>query len=127
MNRILFFFASLIVIMLTACSGSTTYRGAWRATDPNGQKFELFFDAKSFTIKDAAGGTKQYEYTQNAISIENSVKTYGIQLADGRSYQIIFPNSGNETVALFKDGNGVPIYTISRSEYLKYDEVYKLK
>jgi len=127
MNRTVFFFASLIVIMLTGCSGSKTYRGAWKAMDANGQKFELFFDAKSFSIKDAAGASKQYHYTQNSISIENSVETYGIQLADGRSYQINFPNSNNETVGLIKDGNGMPVYTIGRNEYLEYGDVYKLK
>ena len=127
MNRILFFFASLIVIVLTGCSGSKTYRGAWKAMDADGQKFELFFDAKSFSIKDITGGTKQYDYTQNSISIENSVETYGIQLADGRSYQINFPNTGNETVGLIKDGNGMPVYTISRNGYLQYGDIFKLK
>ncbi|OQP59482.1 hypothetical protein A3860_37685 [Niastella vici] len=127
MNRILFLFASLIVIMLAACSGSKTYRGSWKAADANGQRFELFFDAKSFSIKDTAGGKKQYDYTQNSISIENSVETYGIELADGRSYQINFPNSSDETVGLIKDGNGMPIYTISRNGYLNYGDIFKLK
>lgn len=127
MNRILFLFAGLIVIMLAACSGSKTYRGAWKAMDANGQKFELVFDAKSFTIKDAAGATKHYDYTQNSIEIENSVETYGIKLANGRGYQIYFPNSGNETVGLIKDENGMPVYTISRSEYFQYEGMNKLK
>lgn len=127
MYRNLFFFAAFIVMVLTGCNGSKTYRGSWKAMDTNGQKFDILFDAKSFTIKDATGGTKQYDYTQNSISIENSVETYGIQLADGRSYQINFPNSSNESVGLIKDGNGMPVYTISRSEYLKYGDVYKLK
>ncbi len=119
--------AVLLLTLLIGCSGSKTYRGLWKATDKTGQKFEIFFQAKSFTITDNDGKTVQFDYNQNSIAIENSVETFGIQLKDGRGYQIYFPNSSNENIGLIKDENGNPIYTISRTDYLNYDDIYKLK
>jgi hypothetical protein len=116
-----------LLTLLIGCSGSKTYRGLWKATDKTGQKFEISFEAKSFTITDNDGKTVQFDYTQNSVAIENSVETYGIQLKDGRAYQIYFPNSNNENIGLIKDGNGSPLYTISRTGYLYYDDIYKLK
>jgi hypothetical protein len=95
--------------------------------DKNEQKLDINFDANNFAIKDSAGAAQNYSYTQNSVSIENSVATYGIQLKDGRSYQINFPNSSNENVGLIKVGNGNFLYTISRTEYLKYEDIYTLK
>ena len=126
MKRIGFFFAGLLLTIFVGCSGSKTYRGTWKAIDANGQKCEIIFDATTFTIKDSTGGTKHYDYTQNSVAINNSVSTYGIKLQDGRGYQINFPNSSNETVGLIKDENGGLIYTISRTDYVKYDDIYKL-
>ena len=116
----------ILAVILVGCSGSDTYRGSWKATDSKGAKFELFFDAKSFTVKDSSGKSEKYDYSQNSVEIENSVATYGIQLGDGRGYQINFPNADNETLGLIKDENGNPLYTISRKDYIKYEDVFKL-
>lgn len=126
MKKIVTLLTGLTLAVLVGCSGSKTYRGIWKATDQSGQKFEINFDAKSFTIKDTTGQLQKYEYTQNSIEINNSVETFGIKLKDGRGYQIYFPNSDNENTGLIKDENGSLVYTISRTAYLKYEDIYKL-
>lgn len=116
----------VLVVIFVGCSGSDTYRGTWKATDTKGAKFDLVFEAKKVTIKDSLGKKEVYDYSQNSVVIENSVTTYGIQLGDGRSYQINFPNSEDESLGLIKDENGNPMYTISRKNYIKYEDVFKL-
>ena len=117
----------MLISTLISCSGSDTYRGLWKATDPNGNKFEITFDAKSFVIKDTLGKSNKYNYTQNSVKTENSVETYGIKLSDGRGYEINFPNSKDESIGLIFDENGNGLYTISRKDYIKYQDIYKLK
>jgi len=111
---------------LIGCSGSDVYRGTWKATDAKGGRYELFFDAKTFTITKNLGEAEHYDYSQTSIEINNSIKTYGIKVKDGKAYQINFPNSSNESLGLIKDGNGRPIYTISRKDYILYEDVFKL-
>lgn len=126
MKKVSITLLAILAVIVVGCSGSDTYRGSWKATDSKGAKFELFFDAKNFTVKDSSGKSEKYDYSQNSVEIENSVATYGIQLGDGRGYQINFPNADNETLGLIKDENGNPIYTISRKDYIKYEDIYKL-
>lgn len=117
----------LVFISLCSCSGSDTYRGTWKAINEKGEKFEIVFEAKSFTFKDSTGDVKTYKYKQNQVSIQNGVETYGIQVSDGKSYQINFPIANDETKGAIKDGSGVLIYLIGRDRYIKYDELYGLK
>lgn len=126
MRKISLFLLSIITTLVISCSGSDTYRGNWKATDGKGGKFEMNFDAKSFTVKDSKGKKNKYEYTQNSVNIENSVETYGIQLNDGRKLQINFPNANDESLGLIKDENGMPLFTISRNNYVNYEDVFKL-
>ena len=72
------------------------------------------------------GGTKDYDYTQNSVQIENSISTYGIKLNDGREYQIQFPNPKDSTSAIMMDRNGYLLYTINRDAFKSFDETYKL-
>ena len=127
MRKTTIFLLGIINILLYSCSGSDTYRGLWKATDSKGERIEIIFDAKSFSIKDSTGRASKFEYTQNAVSIENSVKTYGITLSDGREYLINFPLADDESKGIIKDAEGSPIYTIGRKEYLMYEDIYKLK
>ena len=127
MKNISLWLIGACMLFLAACSGSDTYRGAWKATDASGHKFELIFEAKKFTVKDSTGSITPFVYTQNRVSIKNSVETYGIQLKDGRSYQITFPVKDNEQVGLILDQNGNHLYTISRTGYTTYDALYKLQ
>jgi hypothetical protein len=117
----------IVAVFLLACSGSETYRGGWKATDGNGAKFEIMFDAKSFIVQDSLRKETKFEYTQNSVNIKNSISTYGIQLGDGRNYQINFPKANDESVALMLDNNGYVLYTMSRKDYLKYEDVFKLQ
>lgn len=126
MKKISVALLGILAVVLVACSGSDTYRGSWKATDVKGEKFELFFNAKDFTVRSSSGKKEKFEYSQNSVQIENSVSTYGIQLADGRNYQINFPKSDDESMGLIKDGNGTPLYVISRKGYLNYDDIFKL-
>lgn len=121
------FLLALLLISLYSCSGSDTYRGAWKALNVKGQKLEINFDAKKVTIKDSAGQIKSYEYKQNSVSIQNSVETYGIQVSDGKTYSINFPIADDETKGVIKDAAGTPLYIIGRSGYVQYEEIYGLK
>jgi len=116
----------LFLIILFSCSGSDKYQGKWKATDSKSNKFEIIFSPKSFSVKDSAGKSTDYSYSQNSYKYENSVETYGIVLEDGRGYQISFPKKSDESIGLIKDENGAPLYTISRRGYLDYEDVYKL-
>ncbi|MBS1634471.1 MAG: hypothetical protein JST26_01025 [Bacteroidetes bacterium] len=127
MKQISILLLALFTVFLISCAGSDTYRGAWKAMDADGAKYDLVFDAKSLIIKDSTGNSSTIGYTQNSVHIENSVETYGIQLSDGRTYQINFPIAHDESLGLIKDGNGVPMYTISRKAYTTYDEAFRLK
>jgi hypothetical protein len=127
MRKTTIFLLGLISILLYSCSGSDTYRGLWKATDSKGEKFEITFDAKSISIKDSTGKASNFKYTQNSVSIENSVETYGIKISDGRGYFINFPIADDESKGIIKDDGGSPVYTIGRGEYLMYEDIYKLK
>ena len=127
MRNALNFLLGMVLISLYSCSGSDTYRGVWKALNVRGEKLEINFEAKSLTIKDSTGQIKTYNYKQNSVSNKNSVETYGIQVSDGKSYQINFPIANDETMGVIKDAAGTPLYIIGRSRYVQYDEIYGLK
>jgi len=85
----------------------------------------LFFNAKDFTVRNSSGKKEKFEYSQNSVQIENAVSTYGIQLDDGRNYQINFPKSNDESMGIIKDENGNPIYTIGRKDFVKHEDIFK--
>jgi len=115
---------SLFTIFFS-CEGSDSYQGKWKALNSEGKKFEINFSPTKFSIKDSVGKTNSYKYTQNSIKSENSIETYGIILEDGRGYQIYFPKK-DESAGLILDENGKQMFTISRKNYISYDEIYKL-
>ena len=115
----------MFFVFFISCEGSDSYQGKWKALDTIGNKFEIIFTPKNFSIKDSLGKSKMYQYTQNSIKTENSISTYGILLSDGRGYQIYFPRK-DKSVGLIMDENGSQMFTISRNEYTRYDEIYKL-
>ena len=115
----------LFLITFSACEGSDSYQGNWKALDSNGEKCEITFSPNTISIKESSGKANDYEYTQNRYSSENSIETYGIQLNDGRVYQIYFPKK-DKSVALILGENGKQLYTISRSKFLTYEEIYSL-
>lgn len=127
MRKIINLLLGLVLISLCSCSGSDTYRGLWKAINERGEKFDINFDAKSFTVKDSSGKVETYQYKQNSVSIKNSIETYGIQVSDGKSYQINFPIANDETKGAIQDATGRPIYIIGRGNYIKYEDVYGMK
>jgi hypothetical protein len=115
-----------LILFLASCSGSDVYQGNWKAKDAEGNKFEIVFEPKSFEIKDVNGKVLKYEYAQNSVKIENTVKTYGIHLSDGRIYNIFFPMANDTTKAIIRLPNDEIIYTMSRTSYIGYKDLYKL-
>ena len=116
----------LALIALTGCSGSDVYLGEWKGTDINGDKYTLSFNPENFSIKRENGDSLNFEYTQNSVKTENSAKTYGIKLRDGRTYNIFFPIANDVSKGLMTMENGKPVYTLSRTSYLSQDELYSL-
>jgi hypothetical protein len=114
-----------MLLILLSCEGSDSYQGKWKALDLKGNKFEIVFSPKSFSIKDSSGKSHRHKYAQNSVKSENSIETYGILLEDGRGYQIYFPKK-EESVGLILDENGVQMYTISRNDFTTYEEIYRL-
>jgi hypothetical protein len=127
MKKLCIALITLIAGILFSCSGSDTYRGSWKALDEKGNKFEIVFEPKAFTIKDSLGQLKRYEYTQKSYEMSNSIETYGIALEDGRAYKIHFPKPDDTSIGLIKDDNDKSLYTIGRQTYITYDDIYKLK
>ncbi|MCD8741866.1 hypothetical protein LT679_14715 [Mucilaginibacter roseus] len=127
MKKITLFLFGLIAIFLMSCSGSDAYRGEWKGMTPSGEKVKITFEAKKFTIKDSTQKGKTYDYTQNSVSIKNGVKTYGIKLGDGRGYRVHFPVAGNESIGIILAESGTILYSISRKDYTKIDDIYSLK
>lgn len=115
-----------LALLMFACSGSDTYRGSWKAMDASGAKYEIVFDANNFSVKDSAGKTSSYKYTQNSVHINNSVETYGIKLDDGRGYKVTFPIAADETKGLILSESGEAVYSINRNDYTNPADLYKL-
>lgn len=126
MKNVFLGLTGFILLIFVACSGSETYRGDWKATDANGGRSTLHFDAKMISVTDSTGNVQTYEYSQNSVNIENSISTYGIQLSDGRIYKLTFPVPSKQTVALLKDESGQTIYALCRDEFIDYHGLYKL-
>ncbi len=116
-------FLIVIVLIFASCSGSDVYRGNWKATNEDGNKLEITFSENDLTINEN-GESKKFEYSQNSINITNSVETYGIQLDDGKSFQIHFPIPDDESKGAILDASGRPLFIISRNEYLNYEDVF---
>jgi len=123
MKKLNYLIAALFVLFLSACSGSETYRGTWKATNPAGEKFELLFDEKLLTIKDNnTGGETSSSYSQNQINISNHVETYGIVVEDFGTCQVHFPYISGESEGFIYDASGNLMYTIGRDEYISPSE-----
>lgn len=118
--------ACLFLSLLCACSGSEAYRGAWKATTPDGGHASLFFEAKKLRVTAPDGKLSEYDYRQNKVKISNTERSYGIQLGDGRGYTILFPVPKQDDVGLVLDDRSGLLYVISRKDYLQYEDLNKL-
>ncbi|WP_130736003.1 hypothetical protein [Flavobacterium sp. J27] len=115
----------LFSIVLFSCEGSDAYQGKWKAINRDDERFEITFTATEIATKDSKRKTLKYEYSQNSIHYENGAITYGIQLSDGREYQLFFPKK-DKSVGMLLDRDGRMVYTLSRNAYVTYDDIYKL-
>jgi hypothetical protein len=116
------FYTFILVFILVSCEGSDVYQGKWKAMNSEGKKFEIIFAPNNFIIKNKGEKLKSYKYTQNSIEYKNSVKIYGITLQDGRLFQIIFPTPDLSKGFLINE-NGVEMFTISKNNYIKMDDL----
>lgn len=105
-------------LMLSGCKGSDTYRGEWKVTGINGDQFVFYFLEKSLVTTGASGRSDTVGYTQNAIRIENGIRSYDINLSNGYQYQIVFPVKGDETKAKITNPEGGTVFTMGRSAYI---------
>jgi len=126
MRNIFTTFLLLSISFLASCGGSDNYLGQWKGTDAKGEKYTLSFQPKNFSIVRESGDSLHFDYAQYSVKIENSIRSYGIKLSDGRVYTIIFPLANDKSKAVMAMENGKPVYTLSRDSYLSYDEMYKL-
>lgn len=118
-HYIAFFF-----LLLLSCKGSDTYQGTWKVTDAKGEHLTFHFQPKQLIVE-KEGLLDSIDYKQNSIRWENGKSTYGIQLDNGLSYNISFPISKQKDKAIILTEEEIPIYVISRTEYIDYDEFYK--
>lgn len=111
-----------IIVIITSCSGSSTYQGNWKALDNDGSKVEIRIEENTMSFNDE----DSYDYTQNSINVSNGIKTYGINLNDGRSYLLRFPLAKDTTRAILMDPNENVLYVMSRTDYMSQEDLYKL-
>lgn len=125
MRNTLYTILLVLLSLLAGCSGSDVYRGAWKAMDRDGNKCDIVFDAKRFTIKDSKGMSRAFGYSQNSVRIENATRSYGIKLNDGRAFRITFPVPRNTSKGVISLETGEPLYTIGRADYVVYSDLLK--
>lgn len=116
----------LLCILFASCSGSDSYRGAWKAIDNQGKELQIIFEEKAFIVRDSSKLKHNFTYTQNGVSYINGIVTYAIKLNDGREYKINFPLLERKDVALIKDHSNNILYSMGRNEYVKYNDLMKL-
>lgn len=118
-KSVLFGIAILISAwMLSSCKGSDTYRGEWKVTGINGERFVFHFLEKSLVTTATSGIPDTVGYIQNAIRVENGIRSYGINLSNGYQYLIVFPVKGDDTKARITNPEGGTIFTMGRSAYI---------
>lgn len=124
MNRNIYCFAIITIALLSACKGSDTYRGSWKALGSDGQMFELFFEEDTVVIRDRFGHEERAPYKQNSVSMVSHVETYGIILDGQNKYNIVFPSDGGEHKGYIETTDHKVLYSIARDKYLTYEQVH---
>ncbi len=118
------FLIGLVVLIIVSCSGSDFYQGKWFAIDSNGDQYEITFKEKELVVTDTSSVETSYEYSQNAVSNNNGVRTYGIKLKDGRYLSIVFPYPKDSSIGVIKNDNDDILYILGRNDYVSYDDLY---
>lgn len=89
-----------------------------------GEKSEICFEAKKFSVTNEELEKQEFAYKQTAIKINDGIKTYEIKFTDGREARIRFPIPKNYEMAIILDANNRILFTLGRREYLTYDDIY---
>ncbi|WP_163408029.1 hypothetical protein [Flavobacterium ajazii] len=122
-------FGICFMFLILSCEGSDIYQGKWKALNLKGEKYQIIFSQKEIIIKNSLGKSVKHSYTQSGMghhgSSDKSIDTCKILLDNGQNYQIYFPKN-DESAGLIIDGNGSQVFSISRKDYLTYDDIYKL-
>ncbi|RXR32970.1 hypothetical protein EQG68_05620 [Flavobacterium piscinae] len=130
MEKIKLVLVNCLLLLLYSCGSSEDYQGKWKAVNLEGDKYEITFLQKKITIKEISGNTVQHTFIQTGMghqgSTERTIDNYTILLNNGAKYQIYFPKN-DETIGIILDENGVPLFTISRKDFLSYDTFSKLE
>lgn len=126
-RHICFSFAFVVITLLTACKGSDTYRGDWKALNSEGAKFDLLFEENTLTVTDSAGKVEKFEYKQNSINLSNHVETYGISITDQGSFKIVFPSKAGENKGYIATTDDRLVFSIAKGQYLTYEQVHHSK
>lgn len=117
MRKRIYIILFAFIVVFIGCNGSGFYRGSWKGIDSIGSKVEIIFDSKTLTIIDSLGGSRKFDYKQRYFMTQNSEEIFGIDLHNGRKYQISFPFPDNENTALIVNEKTYVIYTISRNGF----------
>ncbi|MFH6942566.1 hypothetical protein [Flavobacterium sp. FlaQc-50] len=120
------------IILVSSCEGSDSFQGKWKALNLKGEKYEITFSPKEIAIKDSLGKSIKHSYVQSGAghhgSSDMSIDTYKILLDNGQNYKIHFPKN-NESIGLILmviNENESLMFTISRKNYLTYEDINKL-
>ncbi len=113
-------------LLISACSGSESYRGEWKAVASDGSKAEITFAEKSFTVKDEKGKETVYEYTQNQYKLESGRTSYGIDIKNASEARIVFPFKGKTDRATMVAPDDTILYMLDRHAYVPADQFWKL-
>lgn len=121
-----------ITVLISSCEGSESYQGKWKALNSKGEKFEITFSPEEIIIKDNLGKSTKHSYFQSGCghygSSDKSTDTYKILLNNGQNYKIHFPKNDESMGLVFTvaDEYESLIFTISRKNYLTFDDIDKL-
>ncbi len=113
---------TMLLLLVTACSGSDAIQGSWETQDSNGNYGTMVFEDKTITYDG-----KTFEYTQNAVGTKNGIQYYGIR-QNGQTYSIIFPEKDkNIAFMIVPDSSdsyltGSVVYVMDRTQQPNYSE-----
>lgn len=107
----------VLIVILIGCNGSGLYRGSWKGIDSIGGKVEIIFDSKVLTITDSLGKSNKFGYTQSYVLNRHTDVTFGIDLSNGREYQISFPYPDNKNTAVIVNEKTYVIYWMNRNGF----------
>lgn len=118
MKKIMMGFLVILSLILGGCSGSEAIKKTWQVEDASQNTYTMEINDNEIILTGSAGDEKK-AYSQNAVGTSSANKYYGL-LIDRKQYSIVFPEKGNDDVALFLK------MTIDDGDYSSGDLVYAM-